>query len=193
MQKSFAEQTLYMRHRPVLEVVLGYLNNNLPKVAIDCGCGAGNEVQFLLEQGFTVYAFDQSKQAEEICRTRFKYANRFIFSNNSFHDYPFVEASLITAFFSLFFVPEKQFFDVLENIKKALPKNGILACNLLGINDAWVEESPHVFLGFNEQQLKDLFSEYFDIVYLDHLQEERPLASGLIKFWDIFTVILKKK
>lgn len=34
MQKSFAEQTLYMRHRPILEVVLGCLSDDLPKVAI---------------------------------------------------------------------------------------------------------------------------------------------------------------
>lgn len=66
MKSSFAELTQNLPHRPILDKALSYFDD-LPKIAIDCGCGAGNESAFLLQQNFIVHAFDSCPQAREIC------------------------------------------------------------------------------------------------------------------------------
>ena len=66
MNTSFAELTQNLSHRPILDKALSYFDD-LAKIAIDCGCGAGNESAFLLQQNFIVHAFDPSVQARDIC------------------------------------------------------------------------------------------------------------------------------
>ncbi|WP_430641637.1 hypothetical protein [Acinetobacter amyesii] len=78
MTKSFAELTQNLPHRPILEKALSYFEN-LPKIAIDCGCGAGNESSFLLRHNFKVYAFDPSVDAKNICLIKFKDNKNFYF------------------------------------------------------------------------------------------------------------------
>ncbi|HCG3503234.1 TPA: SAM-dependent methyltransferase, partial [Acinetobacter baumannii] len=56
MNEKLIQLSKELKHRPILEKALGYFPN-LPLVAIDCGCGAGNESAYLLSKGFNVHAF----------------------------------------------------------------------------------------------------------------------------------------
>ncbi|EPQ2850154.1 SAM-dependent methyltransferase, partial [Acinetobacter baumannii] len=47
MNEKLIQLSKELKHRPILEKALGYFPN-LPLVAIDCGCGAGNESAYLL-------------------------------------------------------------------------------------------------------------------------------------------------
>ena len=42
-----------------------------PKIAIDCGCGAGADIEYLLAKGFKVYGFDIEDESISRCRKRF--------------------------------------------------------------------------------------------------------------------------
>lgn len=192
MVKSFAELTQGQPHRPIVEKALSHFDH-LPKIAIDCGCGAGNESSFLLENDFKVYAFDPSIEAKNICLNRFKGNNNFLFSDETFEDYCFPEASLIIALFSLFFCSAHSLDHVLDKMTNSLDRQGILLIQLLGKDDAWVIDHPETFVGFEQEELQHLFNKEFDIVFIDELKGNKPLANGTLKFWNIHTLILRKK
>lgn len=192
MTKSFAKLTEDLPHRPILEKALSYFDN-LPKIAIDCGCGAGNESSFLLRNNFKVYAFDPSIEAKNICLSKFKDNQNFLFSNQTFEDYSFPKASLIIALFSLFFCSVHSLENVLKKMKESLSQQGVLLIQLLGKDDAWVIDFPEKFIGFEQEELKQLFDEDFDILFIDELKDNKSLANGTLKFWNIHTLILKKK
>lgn len=98
MNTSFAELTQNLPHRPILDKALSFLEG-LPKIAIDCGCGAGNESGFLIEQNFIVHVFDPSTQARDICLQKFVGHDNFIFALERFENYAFPNASLIIALY----------------------------------------------------------------------------------------------
>ena len=130
MSQIFAELTQDQSHRPILEYALQYVDATLPRVAIDCGCGAGNEAAFLLKHDYRVYAFDPSEAAQRVCQYRFKNHPKFFLSNHVFENYPFPSASIIIALFSLFFCAPNQIDHVLAKMKHALPQGGILLIQL---------------------------------------------------------------
>lgn len=39
-----------------------------PKIAIDCGCGAGADIEYLLSENFKVHGFDSEALAIERCK-----------------------------------------------------------------------------------------------------------------------------
>ena len=192
MTKSFAELTQNLPHRPILEKALSYFEN-LPKIAIDCGCGAGNESSFLLRHHFKVYAFDPSIDAKNVCLSKFKDNKNFLFSNQAFEDYSFPKASLIIALFSLFFCSTDSLESVLKKMQESLSEQGILLIQLLGKDDDWVNNFSEKFIGFEQEELKQLFDADFDIIYIDEFKGNKPLANGTPKFWNVHTLILKKK
>lgn len=153
MTKSFAELTQDLPHRPILEKALSYFEN-LPKIAIDCGCGAGNESSFLLRHDFKVYAFDPSVEAKNICLSKFNDNKNFVFSNQAFEDYSFPKASLIIALFSLFFCSADSLENVLKKMQESLREQGILLIQLLGKEDEWVNNFSEKFIGFEQRELK---------------------------------------
>ncbi|WP_151742639.1 MULTISPECIES: class I SAM-dependent methyltransferase [unclassified Acinetobacter] len=192
MSKIFAELTQDQSHRPILEYALQYVDATLPRVAIDCGCGAGNEAAFLLKHDYRVYAFDPSEAAQRVCQYRFKNHPKFFFSNHVFENYPFPSASIIIALFSLFFCAPNQIDHVLAKMKHALPQGGILLIQLLGQDDAWLLQRPQTMQGFNRQQIEQLFIEDYEILLNQETRTEHPNAHGKIKFWNFHTLILKK-
>lgn len=134
MNEKFIQLSRELKHRPILEKALGHFPN-LPLIAIDCGCGAGNESAYLLSKGFNVHAFDISIDAQKVCAERFKDDSKFIFYHESFENFNFPSASLIIASSSLFFCDPNYFYSVIKRIIKALPEGGILVVDLLGTQD----------------------------------------------------------
>lgn len=192
MKSSFAELTQNLPHRPILDKALSYFDD-LPKIAIDCGCGAGNESAFLLQQDFIVHAFDSSPQARGICLQKLKEHARFTFTLDRFEYYQFPQASLIIALFSLFFCAPNRLDHVFEQITNALIPQGIFLFQVLGKEDAWVIRNSELFIGFECIALEQKFSTEFEILFIDEFKGDKPLANGVLKFWHLHTLILKKK
>lgn len=62
-EQMYLEKSLNADVYPPLKRALDLVENSLPKVAVDAGCGAGRDALFLLEHGYTVHAYDQSDTA----------------------------------------------------------------------------------------------------------------------------------
>ncbi|MDB0281157.1 methyltransferase domain-containing protein [Acinetobacter seifertii] len=192
MNEKFIQLSRELKHRPILEKALGHFPN-LPLIAIDCGCGAGNESAYLLSKGFNVHAFDISIDAQKFCAERFKDDSKFIFYHESFENFNFPSASLIIASSSLFFCEPSYFYSVIKRMINALPVGGILVVDLLGTHDEWVIKEPAKFIGFTYQDIVDLFLYDFNLLFHKEMNENLPLLNGYIKSWHLHMLILQKK
>ena len=91
-----------------------------PKIAIDCGCGAGADIAFLVAQGFLVHGFDVEDEAIARCKARFKDDVRVVLSTASFSTFQYPSASLLVADASLFFCPRSDFAGVWQRMTQCL-------------------------------------------------------------------------
>ncbi|MBF4242838.1 class I SAM-dependent methyltransferase, partial [Vibrio anguillarum] len=68
--RQFYEKALSRPHSKRTEFAVRLNESNL-KVATDCGCGTGSDIQYLEQQGFRVHGFDINPDSVAICRDRF--------------------------------------------------------------------------------------------------------------------------
>jgi len=138
---------------------------NQPRIAIDCGCGAGSDVAYLLANDYVVPAFDIESESISRCRERFRNEPNLYLSQDSFNSFSYPAASLIHADASLFFCPENDFDDVWCKIENALVPGGIFVGSFLGPRDemARPEYQREAFwpdvLVFSETSLRSYFKE----------------------------------
>lgn len=62
-EQIYLEKSLSVAVYPPLKRALGVVDTTLPMVAVDAGCGAGRDVLFMVEHGYTVHAYDKSDAA----------------------------------------------------------------------------------------------------------------------------------
>lgn len=106
------------------------------RVAIDCGCGAGSDIEYLRNNNFTVHAFDIEEESIRICEERFKDDSKVLLSNESFISFIYPQASLIVADASLFFCPPAEFDVVWKKIAQSLVCDARIFCgSFLGPED----------------------------------------------------------
>lgn len=189
---THTEATKGLAHHPIIEQAIGYIEN-MPLVAVDCACGAGNESAFLLSQNYQVYAFDVADLSKETCLERFKDHENYHFIQQSFEHYNFPSTSLIVALLSLFFCQPMHFQRIFNAMCDALTANGILVLDLLGEQDAWVKNNPQRVLGFSQNELDYLFGYEFEILHYEEMLGDWPMANGQVKFWHKHRLILRKK
>lgn len=110
-----------------------------PRIAIDCGCGAGSDIPYLREHGFRVYGFDIETEAIERCRSRFSGDGDVTLEVASFSSFNCPRASLIIADARLFFCTAPEFPTVWRRITSALLPGGIFAGSFLGPKDSMAQ------------------------------------------------------
>lgn len=169
-----------------------------PKVAIDCGCGAGNDIAYLRSQGFLVYGFDIEEESISRCRKRFKDDAEVVLSQTAFNAYNYPDASLIVADASLFFCSEQEFAGVWYKITNALAEDGIFYGSFLGPEDTMAspnyrEESywPDILV-LSEVKVKDLFK-YYKINSFTEYKAPGKTFDGKLHQWHIFSVVASKQ
>ena len=64
---------------------------------------------------------------------------------------------------------------------------------MLGKEDAWVIRNSEQFIGFECIALEQKFATEFEILFIEEFKGDKPLANGALKFWHLYTLILKKK
>lgn len=168
-----------------------------PKVAIDCGCGSGADINYLVENGFAVYGFDIEQESITRCQSRFAGIDRVILSQSSFNTFDYPKASLVVADASLFFCPSSDFKSVWEKIYECLFPNGVFCGSFLGVEDTMAKpgDNPSVFwpdvTAFEEAEVNALFKK-FEVLRFNTHKSIGKTAQGIPHNWHIFQVVAKK-
>ena len=168
-----------------------------PKIAIDCGCGAGADIEYLLASGFKVYGFDIEDESISRCKKRFKHNSDVILSKAEFSLYEYPRASLVIADASLFFCPKTEFDYVWSNIYECLYPNGIFCGSFLGPEDTMAEPIydkstfwPEISV-FDEKEVRDIFKSYEICRFTEHKTSGKT-PQGIPHDWHIYSVVAKK-
>ncbi len=168
-----------------------------PKIAIDCGCGAGADISYLVSNGFTVHGFDVEEEAISRCTTRFKNNNNVTLSLASFGTYTYPKASLIVADASLFFCPKPEFTTVWKKIYKSLYPGGIFCGSFLGEEDtmAGPHYKPDYFWPevavFEEEGVRAIFAND-EILRFNIHKSSGITPQGEPHDWHIYSVVARK-
>ncbi|MCG9782961.1 methyltransferase domain-containing protein [Vibrio brasiliensis] len=167
------------------------LNQSASKIAIDCGCGTGSDIEFLSSQGYQVYGFDINPDAMTICRDRFAGNPLIELSQSSFETYDYPSAGVIIANSSLFFAQPNEFENTWLRIESALEVGGVFAGDFMGYKDSWADNYRSPTSPITEQALRKLLAN-FEIVRFYERDERAPTTLGKLKQWHTYSVVAVK-
>ena len=192
---QYFDATEFRETRDNLVYAVGLLGE--PKIAIDCGCGAGADIDFLIRNGYLVHGFDIDEEAISRCRVRFSANDKVVLSQSSFVNFEYPRASLVVADASLFFCPTSNFESVWLEICGCLPRDGVFCGSFLGKEDTMAKPGdnpaalwPEV-TSFEEREVFELFKKFKLLRFRTHKSSGKtPL--GVFHEWHIFEVVAQK-
>lgn len=164
-----------------------YNQNFKGTTAIDLGCGAGNDTEFLISKGFNVTAIDNNEQVKNILESRnLKNENlNIIIDDFSKVDLP--KADLVNAHFSMHYV-KANFDEFITNLlQNVINTKGVFIGNFLGKEDEWKEN----FTTVEKERLLEYFKGY-NILYFSEEKYYQDTARKKNKFWHVYTIIAQK-
>lgn len=162
-----------------------------PTNAIELGCGAGRDTEYLIKNGWKVLAIDK-EDVKSIITSRLSKEEQknFKFSKQEFENIQIEKTNLIVANFSLPFCNQKQFVKLWNKINESILKNGYFVGNFFGNNDEWKkQEEEMTFL--TKEQVIELFKN-FEIIDFKEVEKDCFNGLGIMKHRHIFNVIAKK-
>jgi len=167
------------------------------KTSIDCGCGAGSDIEFLLSKGFIIYGFDMEKESILRCEKRFKGNKNVVLSQDSFSSFKYPKVSLVLADASLFFCPKDEFNYVWNKMYECLYPKGIFCGSFLGSGDtmAGPNYDKNAFwsdiLVFDNTEVRKIFKNYEICRFTEHKSSGKT-PQGEPHHWHVFSVVAKK-
>lgn len=195
--ESYYDATMDSPPRP--ELIQAVEKVSGPRIAIDCGCGAGSDIAYLRQQGFRVHAFDVEPTAIARCKDRFRDDSEVILQQASFSTFEFPPASLLVADASLFFCAENDFDPVWAKISSALLPDGIFVGSFLGPEDSMAQPDydgapywPGVTV-LDELRVRDLFLAFTILDFTEYRNSDNAGADGTGTKWHLFSVVAKKR
>lgn len=155
------------------------------RLAIDLGCGAGNETLALLEKGWDVHAIDSEPRAIELLRSRVgdDALSRLTTQVGAFDEVDLPMADLVFASLSLPFAGEKHDASVRRALAAVKP-GGWFVGVFFGHNDMWAS-TPGVS-SIDRDDIATLFAG-FDPVDIDEEEFDGPSSIGE-KHWHWYVV-----
>lgn len=138
---------------------------------LDAGCGSGRDSKAFIQQGFSVVAFDASK---ELCKLASELISQEVwqmkFQEISFDE----EFDGVWACASLLHVPFEEMTDVLKRIHKALQVGGFFYASFK-YGEGTTERAGRLFTDFTENTVKSLFKDAgFKIIECEKSFDVRP-------------------
>ena len=186
---EYHKKTKNSKHFKILEEALCFVDER--NLALDAGCGTFRNINFLLEQGFNVVAFDQNDGGvkEDLKNVR---NGKVTFTKSTFEtfDYGKNKYNFIVSTFALPFTDPNKFENVLDKIKDSLKNGGVFCGQLFGQNDEWRWDKKMTF--HNKAEIQELFSDY-EVLQLEENEHDGQTALGVDKHWHIFSFIVKRK
>ncbi|CAM3815109.1 class I SAM-dependent methyltransferase [Parendozoicomonas haliclonae] len=187
---DYYQKVLKFPHKKRTEFAVSLINPPDP-VAIDCGCGTGADIHYLLEQGFQVHAFDCHEQSIAVCQQRFADQEGLHLQQADFENYGYPKADLIVANNSLYFADPEQFPQTWARIDASLDSGGIFAGDFIGYNDEWLKDPSHILNPLTENEVRALFTGY-ELLRFKERDEAGMTALGEEKHWHTYHLVARK-
>lgn len=192
---EYFDATEFRDTRDDLKLGLSFVEG--PRIAVDCGCGAGSDIAFLRENGFTVHAFDIESEAIERCQRRFGRDRKVKLSRDSFGTFRYPRTSLIVAEASLFFCSNDEFNDAWKKIKDSLLPGGIFVGSFQGEEDTMAGPEydreafwPNVLVA-SEKIVRSWLKSFEIISFAEH-RKSGIAPGGNYHQWHIYSVVARK-
>lgn len=154
--------------------------------AIDLGCGAGNDTEFLISKGFQVTAVDSQEEVRDFIGAKNLDMKMIDLKIGDFSKVELPNADLIFANMSLFFVKDN-FDSFLKGILEKVNQNGYFVANFLGKEDDWNGSKTTV----EKEELLNYFKD-FNIKYFSEEKYYKDTVLGKKKFWHVYTIMAQK-
>ena len=198
-QKDFIWSDYYKSHLdrpPNHTLVKGlefFISNtkNLPRTAVDIGCGNGHDTVELLKNNFSVLAMDKEDEAINLLIGNINQKSSFLKTEvSSMETFVVPEVALINASYSLPFCNPLIFGSFMNMIKNNILDGGIFCGQLFGVDDDWSYRNDMNF--HTKKEVKEIFKN-FDLVLFEEVNEDSKTADGSSKHWHLFHVVASKK
>jgi trans-aconitate methyltransferase len=150
------------------------MNSN--KVAVDLGAGAGNEVKYLLQNSYDVFAIDANQDSTNMISKRFPQNPQLKIINKQFENIEFLpKASLILAINSIPFMTKASFPKLWHSITEALDGGGCIIVTFFGPKHHLKRgpTSPVIFR-LKEHEIKKLFKDFEVVYFSETLKKNIP-------------------
>jgi trans-aconitate methyltransferase len=157
-------------------------------VAVDLGCGSGQETRALLDAGFTVTAFDMTAAAIGIVSAYPEAGRALTPVLSAMQDAQLPSADLVYSGYTLPFCPPEHFDRVWASVTGSLRPGGVLAVDLFGDRDEWAGEDGMTFV---DRGRVDELCDGLDVVELTEVDEEGRAYAGP-KHWHRFELIARR-
>ncbi|GEM_PF-1991225 len=159
-------------------------------VALDLGCGAGAEAEYLAKQGMMVDAIDKSATVVKAAKERCQGLTVDVIQGDFLEfelrpDY----YTLAVAINSLPFVMKEDCVALLKSVQAAVRPGGAVILGVFGPEHAWASREDMSFWTLDE--FRALWSGW-DVLAMNEFKGVSPLASGSEVFQHRIQVIAKK-
>ena len=195
--KEYLEATAERGARPLLERALTACDGRGPGQALDLGCGSGGDTLELLRRGHRVLAVDALPEAVAHTQRRAREAGLAAGLETRvarFEELTLepVSRDLVVAFFSLPFCPRERFDALWDSVVAALRPGGLLACQLFGDRDEWLDDPEHPASTFLSRVEVEARLHGLETLHLEEEEERRPMAIGGDKDWHLYHVLARR-
>ena len=157
-------------------------------VAVDVGCGSGQETRTLLDAGFAVTAVDATRAAIEIVSAYPEAGSRLTPLLSPMQDAVLPQSDLVYAGYALPFCPTEHFDGLWSSITGALRPGGVLAVDLFGDRDEWAGEAGMTFV---DRPRLDRLTTGLDVLELTEVDEDGRAYAGP-KHWHRFELVARR-
>ncbi|MGF1687588.1 class I SAM-dependent methyltransferase [Photobacterium japonica] len=189
--RQFYNKALRRPHTPRTERAIT-LNQSGSRIAVDCGCGTGSDIQFLASQDYTVHAFDINSDAITICRERFEAHAPIFLTQASFETFTYPQCGVLIANSSLFFADPDTFTSTWQRLVASLASGGVFAGDFMGVKDSWAENYRSPTAPVTRTQLASLLAD-FDIIEWNERDAQGTTMLGFEKHWHTYSVLAIKR
>ncbi|WP_330959491.1 class I SAM-dependent methyltransferase [Photobacterium sp. 53610] len=188
--RQFYEKAIARKHAFATELAVKQNESGL-NVAVDCGCGTGSDMAFLVQQGYQVHGFDINDESVAICHERFEHTPQVNVSQSTFEQFIYPQAGLIIAHASLFFADPIQLKDTWQAITSSIVAGGVFSGDFMGTDDSWASGFHSATAPLSQQDILHLFKG-FEIVQFQERNEPGTTLIGKEKHWHTFSVVAIK-